>query len=64
MQKGVDYETEKLINESPMTTFRHKQKVSDIGLWMITNFSGDNNDSIEDDLTVFLGDVLFISSDK
>ena len=54
MRIGVDYENEKSINEPPMTEFGVEQKVSDTGLRMITNFSGDNNESGEEDLTVFL----------
>ena len=58
LQKGVDYENEKLINEPPMSTFGQEAKVSDTGLRMIVNFSGDNNESVEEDLTVFLRDVF------
>ena len=58
MRIGVDYENEKSINEPPMTEFGVEQKVSDTGLRMITNFSGDNNESGEEDLTVFLRGVF------
>ena len=58
MQIGVDYENEKLINEPPITEFGIEQKVSDTGLRMLSNFSGDNTETAEEDLTVFLREVF------
>ena len=37
-----------MINEPPITTFEHEQKVLDTGLRMIGNFSGDSNDAVEE----------------
>ena len=58
MQIGVDYENERLINEPPMTDFGIEQKVSDTGLRMLNSFSGDNTESAEEDLTIFLRDIF------
>ena len=56
LQKGVDYETEKFMNQP---TFGQESKVSDTGLRIIVNFFGDNNDMVEEDHSFSLRCFLF-----